>query len=94
MESMDSRQSSLNEAWRIAVKRIAPDHAVDANELLRKFPNLFPRDAVEQQDTEGFTNEMTVAERKVCKSALKAVAEKIWQNILDCAHRQKPDINN
>jgi hypothetical protein len=90
-EHTNSPRTSLNEIWRIAVKRIAPNHAVDADELLRKVPNLFPGDLVNQQDIDGFMSEflvrtegMTLAEKKVCLTASNLVAETIWQNILHC----------
>jgi hypothetical protein len=43
-----------------AVKRIAPNHAVDPDELLRKVPDLFPGDLVKQQEIDGFMSEFLV----------------------------------
>jgi hypothetical protein len=42
------------------VKRIAPNHAVDPDELLRKVPDLFPGDLVKQQEIDGFMSEFLV----------------------------------
>lgn len=72
MNEENSKRTTLNETWRIAVKLIAPDHAVDADELLLKLPDLFTADDLNQQQTDACIREfvqiekMTVAECIVC----------------------------
>ena len=95
MNKKNTYWARLNEDWRVAVKKIAPDHDVDADKLLRKVQNLFIDDAPNRQQADAFvrefllrTDEMTVAERKVCMRAALFVQETIREEI----ERVRPEL--
>jgi len=93
MSQENTYWTRLNEKWRLAVKKIAPDHAVNADELLQKVPNLFPATDRNQQQNPFMgefllrTRKMTFAERTVCLRASQCVHEAIRNEI----HRIRPD---
>ena len=62
-ENNNSPWTLLNETWRVAVKKIAPDHTVDADELLQKVPSLFPADAASIEQIDAFNAEFLLQRR-------------------------------